>query len=90
MIKDLGSYERPKMGPNNEDDPSELKRMYFYLFTTTHQDKLQPYDADNPEARWVEVDKVADLLTHPKDKQFFESIRPQLNELSKWSGLTTE
>ena len=35
---------------------------------------LHPTDPDNPEARWVEVDKVAELLTHQKDKDFFLGI----------------
>jgi hypothetical protein len=45
----------------------------MFLFRTDETD-LHPTDPDNPEARWVEVDKVAELLTHQKDKDFFLGI----------------
>ncbi len=35
---------------------------------------LKPIDPDNSEARWVDGDKVADLLTHPKDREFFLNV----------------
>jgi hypothetical protein len=31
-------------------------------------------DPENPEARWVEKAKVAELLTHEKDKEFFRGV----------------
>jgi len=31
-------------------------------------------DPSNPEARWVEKSKIAALLTHEKDKEFFQRI----------------
>ena len=31
-------------------------------------------DPENPEAVWVEKSKVIDLLTHHKDKQFFQNV----------------
>ena len=45
----------------------------YFLFLTD-EEELKPVDPGNPEARWVEKDKVADLLTHYKDKEFFLSI----------------
>ena len=45
----------------------------MFLFKTD-EDKLQPIDEENPEARWVEKEEVINLLTHPKDKDFFLSI----------------
>jgi len=59
------------------DDLSEFKTIQMYLFTT-EQEKLTPLDPHNPEARWVEKEKVADLLTHKKDKEFFRSIIKQI------------
>jgi hypothetical protein len=32
---------------------------------------LCPVDPENPEARWVEAQDVAALLTHPADREFF-------------------
>lgn len=81
MLKKLGSYERHRIGKNpSEEDKTELKEIVMYMFTTP-QENLAPTDPHNPEARWVEPDKVAELLTHPKDKAFFESILPQIKIL---------
>lgn len=78
MLKKLGTYERYRMGKNPKvEDKTELKEITIYLFTTP-QENLAPTDPHNPEARWVEPDNVANLLTHPKDKEFFESVLPQI------------
>ena len=68
LKKDLGSYQR-----TNLDDENELKTIHIFLFKTD-QIKLKPIDLENPEAKWVEKDEVADTLTHPKDKDFFLNI----------------
>ena len=78
FISDLGSYERYRIGKGGEgEDRGELKRIHMFFFKTLQQ-SLQPADTYNPEARWVPVEKVAELLTHPKDKEFFESIKGAL------------
>lgn len=68
-VEDLGSYTRYRLSGAHEDR-SELKTIHMFLFTT-EQDELAPVDPDNPEARWVEKTKVCDLLTHPKDTEFY-------------------
>jgi len=74
LIGDLGSYSRHKIGKDpKEEDRTELKTMHMFLFSTEEGD-LKPTDPDNPEARWVKKDKVAEMLTHPKDKEFYQSI----------------
>lgn len=73
LIKELGSYQRHRIGKDGGEDKSELKTIYIFLFKT-NQEALKPLDSENPEARWVEKDKVADLLTHPKDKEFYLSV----------------
>lgn len=73
LIRELGTYQRHKIGLNGHDDPSELKTITMFLFRT-NQTALQPTDPHNPEARWVPQSQVAALLTHPKDKQFFRSL----------------
>jgi hypothetical protein len=45
----------------------------MFLFRTSEK-SLRPVDPDNPEARWVERSKVALLLTHEKDKEFFQGV----------------
>ena len=79
-LSDLGSYQRYKMGREQEDDTSEMKTIHMFLFKT-EQTELKPIDPENPEARWVEKDKVADLLTHSKDKEFFLSIKDKITIL---------
>lgn len=73
LIRELGTYERHKIGVDGGDDRSELKAITMFLFRTREK-SLRPVDPDNPEAKWVERSKVAPLLTHEKDKEFFERI----------------
>ena len=73
LVRELESYQRFKIGKNGEDDMSEIKTMIFFIFQTEQQ-TLAPTDPANPEARWVGVEQVADILTHPKDKEFFANL----------------
>ena len=79
-IKDLGSYQRHKIGIDGGEDASELKTINIFLYKTDEME-LNPIDPDNPEARWIEPDNVATLLTHPKDKAFFEKILLDVKEV---------
>lgn len=79
LVRELGSYERYKIGQGGRgEDKGELKRIHMFLFRTNQQ-ALAPEDPMNPEARWVSAEKVAELLTHPKDRDFFESVRATLS-----------
>ena len=77
FVRELGTYERHKIGVDGGDDPSELKVITMFLFRTG-ETSLRPVDAENPEARWVEKSKVAGLLTHEKDKEFFRGVASTL------------
>ena len=78
LIKDLGSYTRYRIGPpGTPEDKTELKTIYLFLFTTS-QTHLNPLDPHNPEARWVPIEAVSDLLSHPKDKEYFIQMIPTL------------
>ncbi|MBI4120129.1 MAG: hypothetical protein HY454_01555, partial [Parcubacteria group bacterium] len=77
LVKELGTYQRYKIGKDGEEDRAELKTIIMFLFKT-NQNLLRPVDAENPEARWIEKDNVADLLTHPKDKEFFSRIEKEI------------
>lgn len=71
---DLGCYQRHPMDKDPKKEiKSEIKNIQMFLFKT-NQMELKPRDPHNPEARWVEKENVADLLTHPKDKDFFKGI----------------
>jgi ADP-ribose pyrophosphatase YjhB (NUDIX family) len=73
LVRELGSYERHKIGVDGGDDRSEVKVITMFLFRTSEK-SLKPVDPDNPEARWVEKSKIALLLTHEKDKEFFRRV----------------
>jgi ADP-ribose pyrophosphatase YjhB (NUDIX family) len=73
LVRELGTYERHKISWDGSDDRSERKVITMFLFRTSEK-TLKPVDPDNPEARWVEKSKVALLLTHEKDKDFFRRI----------------
>ncbi len=77
LVKELWPYTRFKGALDGGDDTSELKEIHMFLFTTD-EDTLAPVDPGNPEARWVPIHEVANLLTHPKDREFFESIKDSL------------
>lgn len=79
FVKELGAYERYRIGKGGTgENKSELKRMVFFLFST-RQTELSPQDPKHPEAQWVDPAQVAPLLTHPKDRAFFESIQEHLS-----------
>lgn len=78
LVKPLLTYSRFKIGLNGEDDKSETKEIEMFLFNTDFSGELKPTDPHNPEARWVDKDKVSNLLTHPKDKEFFEKVKIEL------------
>lgn len=78
MVKKLGTYERPRIGLDGTDDVTETKRITFFLFRTK-ETRLEPEDPKNPEARWVDRSKVADLLTHARDKEFFLSVMKEIS-----------
>lgn len=78
LIKALGSYSRYKIGLGDvKEDKSELKVIHMFLFETDEM-KLAPQDENHPEARWVHADDVEALLTHPKDKLFFKTVRKHI------------
>ncbi len=70
LVEELGSYTRYKLSATGTDDHSEFKTIHMFLFTTD-EETLQPIDPENPEARWVDKTRVAELLTHAKDREFY-------------------
>lgn len=78
MIRKLAEYNRSRLDDAGQEDRSEMKTIVMFLFRCDRA-ILRPKTADNPEARWVAKDKVADLLTHPRDKEFFLSVMDKLD-----------
>jgi ADP-ribose pyrophosphatase YjhB (NUDIX family) len=73
LVRELGTYERHKIGVDGGEDRSEWKVITMFLFKTKEK-LLKPVDPENPEAKWVEKSKVAALLTHEKDREFFRGV----------------
>ena len=78
LIRDLGSYSRHPRNKDGTEDVSELKTIYLFLFRTDSTE-LKPIDPNNPQALWVNKEQVVDILSHPKDKEFFKSILSTLS-----------
>ena len=74
-MQPIGNYGRYRIGLDGNDDLSEHKTIHIFLFTSD-QKKLTPIDPHNPEAKWVDHDKVEALLTHPEDKKFYVNSIP--------------
>lgn len=79
-IRDLGSYQRNRIGKDGNGEVADATREISLFLFRTEQTTLAPKDPENPEARWVQKEQVADLLTHPKDKEFFRSVIPLLEK----------
>jgi 8-oxo-dGTP pyrophosphatase MutT (NUDIX family) len=75
-IRSLGCYQRNRIGRDGVGEIADAPREITLFLFRTDQTALAPQDPENPEARWVPKEQVANLLTHPKDKEFFRSIVP--------------
>lgn len=72
FVKKLGSYTR---GTRKD---SGVKKNITFLHFTTEQKKLEPQDPENPVAKWVDIDEVADVLSYKEDRRFFLSVKDSL------------
>ena len=70
LIKYVGEYNRYRIALDGGDDKTELKTIYIFLFHSNQKD-LKPIDPNNPEAKWIHYDEVQNLLSHPKDIEFY-------------------
>ena len=84
LTGELGSYSRFKLSGTGGEDRSELKTIHMFLFETDEV-ALSPIDPDNPEARWMDKTEVANLLTHPVDRDFYvrKFLEPRTREKSE-------
>ncbi len=82
FVEELGTYSRARIGKGGVGEvPSEQKSITMFLYTT-RQKSLKPTDPENPEARWVAQKHVPELLTHPKDKEFFENVQHKVTAIT--------
>lgn len=78
IIEKLGEYKRGRIGKGGIGENLEQMKHITMFLCVTNQEELKPIDPENPSAEWLNVQDVADKLTHPKDKEFFRSIIPRL------------
>ena len=76
VLGKLATYERDRIKRDQSDTP-QMREITLFLFRTNHE-KLAPEDPMNPEARWIHTNKVSALLTHPKDKAIFDSLKERI------------
>lgn len=82
MIKELGSYQRYRIGKHGEDDKSEFKTINMFLFRVDNCDnQLCPVDPENPGASWFNLDEAADKITISQDRKFFLSVVDEIRQL---------
>ena len=76
FVKDLGSYVRYSIGKDGTgEDTSRPPSTRTLFFFTTEKTEMKPQDAEVSEARFVSIDEALKMLTHPKDRDFLESVR---------------
>lgn len=83
-LGELGSYERYSIGLDGKgENPDWGKRKRtFFLFTTNERDfRSNPHDEEITAVAWVTLDEALALLTHPRDKEFLQSVRSKIEAL---------
>lgn len=78
LVKELGDYERYRIGYGGQGEDRATSTHFRMFLFSTNEEKLAPQFPDITGARWAEREKVAGILTHPKDKAFFLSIIDQI------------
>jgi 8-oxo-dGTP pyrophosphatase MutT (NUDIX family) len=78
----LGSYERYSIGIDGVSEQKEwgLRKRTFFLFKTRDDTLNWGHDDEVTDARWVSIDEALQLLTHPKDKTFLQSVREKIEK----------
>ncbi len=84
LVGELGSYARYSIGLDGVGESKDWgsRKRTMFLFRLLHNVPFAPHDPDGEvtDARWVTVDEALALLTHPKDKEFLESVRNKIED----------
>ncbi|MEJ2890631.1 NUDIX domain-containing protein [Actinomycetospora aeridis] len=82
LVDELGSFTR--LGFRH--GLPERKTITLFLFRSPEAE-LRPRDPDNPEARWIAPEAVADTLSNPADGRFFrQQVLPRLADGEATAG----
>ncbi|MDD3474629.1 MAG: NUDIX domain-containing protein [Candidatus Dojkabacteria bacterium] len=77
--KELESYDTYPWGITKDTPGAYPMEIHLFLFTTEYTGELKPTDRQVKETKWVDIDKVPDILTDPVSREFFIKIRNQEN-----------
>lgn len=80
-LKEYDEYSRPRMGVDLTNDVTEMKEITLFL-CVTDETELKPEDPENPEAKWVDPNNLAEFLTHTKDQEFYESVKTEVTGIA--------
>lgn len=78
LVRELGSYERYSISKDGLGENKEwgLQKKTLFLFTTSRSElPHRDPDSEITEVRFATLDEAYDLLTHPKDKEFLNTVR---------------
>lgn len=84
LVEELGNYERYSLGLDGKSENKDwgLRRRTLFLFKTPQTEfRLNPHDEEVTDMRWVTLDEAAELLSHPKDKEFLEFVRKRIEKI---------
>jgi 8-oxo-dGTP pyrophosphatase MutT (NUDIX family) len=84
LVRELGSYKRRTIAEGGIGEVMERPESTrtLFLFTTTEED-IRPQDGEIVAVRWVTIDEALQLLTHPKDREFLQSKRKDIEDAVK-------
>lgn len=78
LLGELGSYERYSIAKDGIGESTEfgLRKRTMFLFTTKQDFPPQHTDSagEVTASRWATLEEAYALLTHPKDKEFLQSV----------------
>ncbi len=73
FLRELGSYQRQKIGLKGEDLKSVRKEIVLFLFRS-RRSKLRFDGREITDAAWFDVGDVSKTLTHRADRAFFDGL----------------
>jgi 8-oxo-dGTP pyrophosphatase MutT (NUDIX family) len=73
FLKPLPSYTRNLTSTGGIDVVDEERSIHLFLFSTSIND-LKSQDPDIQQVKWVKKSEVVNVLSHSKDREYFQSI----------------
>jgi 8-oxo-dGTP pyrophosphatase MutT (NUDIX family) len=82
LVRELGTYERYSIAKDGVSELTShgLRERIIFLFSTMQTVPAKGSDPTHEitQVRFVTIDEAKELLTHPKDREFLESVRDKI------------